>query len=95
MSESLEPKLREAALTVLRRYGTSDEDLQVEEAEEGKPSYTEYRGHRIKITVNATSAQFLVKGGRWSGDRADYPSAGSFIADFEAMLSKAMSGNWR
>lgn len=95
MSGSLGPRLRESTLTVLRRYGVSDADLQVEDAEEGKPFHVQFSGHRLKITLTASSVAFSVKGGRWSGDRADYPSAGSFTADFEEKLAKAVSGQWR
>lgn len=89
------PKLRDSALLILRRYGTSDEELLVEESEPGKPPYCELRGHRVKVHVDDFSATFLVKGGRWAGSRQDYPSAGAFVADFEENLAKAMSGSWR
>lgn len=92
--ESLEPKLREAALVVLRRYGCSEEELELEVNKPGFPAYCEMRAYRIKIHVDDGSANFLVRGGRWSGQRSAYPSTGSFIADFEAQLGRAMTG-WR
>jgi hypothetical protein len=94
VKESLEPRLRASAFVVLRRHGTSDDDLRLDLNEPGKPTLCEILGHRIKISLNDTSAAFLVRGGRWSGRVQDYPSAGSFIADFEAMLERAMTG-WR
>jgi hypothetical protein len=95
MTADLQPKLRESALMALQRYGTGEDELQIETNEPGKTPYCEMSAHRIKIQLNATSATFLVKGGRWSGDSRNYPSAGSFIADFEEHLIKALSGNWR
>ena len=95
MSEPLEAKLRESALTVLRRYGVSEEELQADASKPGAPPYYEWRGHRIKVHVDASSATFLVKGGRWTARREDFPSAGSFLAEFETQLARAISGEWR
>lgn len=91
----LQPRLREAALMILLRHGTGEDELRVESSEPGKPPYLELNAYRIKIHLNPTSATFLVKGGRWSGDRKDYPSAGAFIAEFEEKLNRALSGRWR
>lgn len=90
--ERLEPKLRESALFVLRRHHVSQDDLQLEENEPGKPASCLIKGHRVRIHLDDRSAAFQVKAGRWSGARPDYPTAGAFIADFERELDEALSG---
>jgi hypothetical protein len=89
---SLQPRLRESALMILLRHGTGEHELAFEVNEPGQPEYLELAAHRIKIQLNASSAAFLVKGGRWSGDRRDYPSAGAFVAEFEDRLNRALAG---
>ena len=85
-AELLESRLRAAALMVLRDHGVGADDLVVESGKRG----ASISGHRIRIHVDDSSATLLVRAGRWSGRRVDFPSAGGFIAAFEAALSGAL-----
>lgn len=91
-SESLEPRLRETALIVLRRHDIGEGDLQLEKNEPHEPTSCLIRGHRVRVHVDEQSAALRVRTGRWSGRRADYPTAGAFIAAFEEALHGALSG---
>lgn len=91
-TERLEPKLRDAALMVLRSHGVAEDELQVEGNEPGKPASCLIRGHRVRIHVDDRSATFHVRSGRWSGARPDFVSTGAFIAAFEEALGDALSG---
>lgn len=91
-TERLEPRLRETALIVLRRHHIGDGDLQLEQNEPHDPPSCLIRGHRVRVHVDEGSAAFRVRSGRWSGRRADYPTAGAFIAAFEEELNGALSG---
>jgi len=91
----LQTKLRESALVVLRRHGVSEEELQFHGPKPGAPAFCEISGHRIRIHLDEERATFHARGGRWSAGRADYPSTGSFVADFEEQLDRALSGRWR
>lgn len=90
--EKLEPRLREAALIVLRRHHIGDSDLQLEANEPHEPTFSLIKGHRVRVEVNDDSASFRVMAGRWSGRRADYPTTGAFLAAFEEALSAALAG---
>ncbi len=90
--EGLEPRLREAALIVLRRHHLGEGDLRLEENEPHEPPSCLIRGHRVRVEVNDDSVAFRVLSGRWSGRRADYPTAGAFIAAFEEALQDALLG---
>ena len=92
MTEPLEPKLRDAALLVLRTHGVAEDELQLEANEPGKPASCLIRGHRVRIHVDDVSATFAVFAGRWRGARTDYPTAGAFIAAFEDALNSALAG---
>lgn len=89
---SLEPRLREAALVVLRRHGIDEADLQLESNEPHQPPSCLIRGHRVRVEVDDGSVTFRVMAGRWSGRRADYPTAGAFVAAFEEAMNGALSG---
>lgn len=89
---SLEPRLRESALIVLRRHHVAEDELQLEMNEPGRPVYCEIRGHRVRIHVDDLSASFAVRTGRWSGARKDFPTTGAFIAAFEEALNQALTG---
>ena len=90
--EKLEPRLRETALIVLRRYHIGDDDVQFEENEPHQPTLTLIKGHRVRVEVNDDSVSFRVMAGRWSGRRSDYPTPGAFVAAFEEALNGALSG---
>lgn len=90
--ERLEPRLRETALIVLRRHHIGQDDLQLEENEPHEPPSCLIRGHRVNVHVDDGSAAFRVRSGRWSGRRADFPTAGAFLAAFEEALHRALSG---
>jgi hypothetical protein len=90
--QSLEPRLRESALIVLRRHNMGEGDLQLEINEPHEPPSCLIRGHRVRVQLDGGSAVFRVRSGRWSGQRADYPTAGAFVAAFEEALSGALSG---
>jgi hypothetical protein len=90
--ERLEPRLRETALIILRRYHIGDDDLQLEANEPHQPTSCLIKGHRVRIEVDDDSVAFRVMAGRWSGRRADYPTTGAFIAAFEEALNGALSG---
>jgi hypothetical protein len=90
--ERLEPRLREAALVTLRRHDIGEGDLQFEANEPHEPPSCLIRGHRVRVHVDGESAAFRVLSGRWSGRRADYPTAGAFVAAFEEALHGALSG---
>lgn len=93
---SLQPKLREAALTVLRHHGVAEDELTFEGPEKPtEPPFCLMRAHRIRVHVDDRSAAFEVRGGRWSGMRADYPSVGAFVAALEEELHRALSGERR
>ncbi len=91
-SERLESRLCESALIMLRRHDIGEGDLQLEQNEPHAPPSCLIRGHRVRVQVDESSAAFRVLAGRWSGRRADYPTAGSFIAAFEEALHGALSG---
>ena len=91
-SESLEPRLRETALIILRRHDIGEDDLQLEMNEPHEPPACLIRGHRVRVDVDGGSVAFRVLSGRWSGRRADYPTAGAFVAAFEEALHGALSG---
>jgi hypothetical protein len=90
--ERLEPRLREAALIVLRRHQIGEDDLQLEANEPHAPPSCLIRGHRVRVRVDGESAEFRVRSGQWSGRRADYPTAGAFVAAFEEALHGSLSG---
>lgn len=90
--ERLEPRLRETALIVLRRHDIGEGDLRLEANEPHEPPSCLIRGHRVRVEVNEDSVAFRVLSGRWSGRRADYPTAGAFLAAFEDALQGALSG---
>ncbi|MCR4295371.1 MAG: hypothetical protein NUW21_07530 [Elusimicrobia bacterium] len=90
--ERLEPRLRETALIVLRRHGIGEDDLRLEANEPHEPPSCLIRGHRVRVEVNDDSVAFRVLSGRWSGRRADHPTAGAFLAAFEEALNGALSG---
>lgn len=92
VTERLEPRLREAALVVLRRHHFGEDDLQLEMNEPRQPPSCLIRGHRIRIEVDDSSVAFRVLAGRWSGRRTDYPTTGAFVAAFEEALHGALSG---
>jgi hypothetical protein len=91
-AERLEPRLRETALIILRRHGIGEDDLQLEANEPHQPPSCLIRGHRVRVEVDDGSAAFRARAGRWSGRRADYPTAGAFVAAFEEALHGALSG---
>jgi hypothetical protein len=90
-TERIESRLRETALIILRRHHIGEDDLQFEENEPHEPPSCLIRGHRVHVHVDEGSAALRVRSGRWSGRRADYPTAGAFIADFEEALDGALS----
>lgn len=90
--ERLESRLRESALIILRRHDIGEGDLQLEVNEPHEPPSCLIKGHRVRVEVNGDSAAFRVMAGRWSGRRADYPTAGAFVAAFEEALQGALSG---
>lgn len=90
--ERLESRLRETALILLRRHHIGESDLQFEANEPHEAPSCLIRGHRVRVEVNDDSAAFRVMSGRWSGRRADYPTAGAFVAAFEEALHGALSG---
>jgi hypothetical protein len=87
-------RLRESALTVLRRHHVAEDELTFETPKED-PSACVIKGHRIRIHVDERRADFSVRQGRWSGARQDYPSSGSFVSAFEDALDRAISDRWR
>ena len=91
-AERLEPRLRETALIILRRYNIGEDDLQFETNEPHEASFCLIRGHRVRVEVNDDSVAFRVLSGRWSGRRGDFPTVGAFIAAFEEALNGALSG---
>ncbi len=91
-SERLEPRLRETALIVLRSHDIGEDDLQLEKNEPHESPSCLIQGHRVRVHVDEGSAAFRVRSGRWSGRRADYPTAGAFVAAFEEALHGALSG---
>lgn len=90
--ERLEPRLRETALIVLRRHHIGEDDLQISKNEPREPASCLIRGHRVRVEVDDGSVAFRVMSGRWSGRRADYPTAGAFVAAFEEELNGALTG---
>ena len=90
--ERLEPRLRETALVILRRHHIGEDDLQLEANEPHQPPSCLIRGHRVRVEIDDGSVSFRVMSGRWSGRRADYPTAGAFLAAFEDALNGALSG---
>lgn len=90
--ERLEPRLRETALIVLRRHDIGEGDLQVDANEPHDPPSCLIRGHRVRVEINDESVAFRVRSGRWSGRRADHPTAGAFVAAFEDALKGALAG---
>jgi hypothetical protein len=90
--ERLEPRLRETAFIVLRRHAIGEDDVQVEKNEPHEPPSSLIRGHRVRVHVDDGSAALRVRSGRWSGRRADYPTAGAFVAAFEEALHSALAG---
>lgn len=92
IAERLEPRLREAALMMLRRHGLGESDLQLELNEPHEPPACVIRGHRVRVETTDDSVAFRVLAGRWSGRRADYPTAGAFVAAFEEALQGALAG---
>ncbi len=91
-AERLEPRLRETALIVLRRHSIGEDDVQLEANEPHEPPSCLILGHRVRVQVDDGSVAFRVRAGRWSGRRADYPTAGAFVAAFEEALDGALSG---
>lgn len=91
-NERLEPRLRETALIVLRRHGIGEGDLQLEANEPHEAPSCLIRGHRVRVEITEDSVAFRVLSGRWSGRRADHPTAGAFLAAFEEELQGALSG---
>lgn len=92
MTSSLLDRLRETALIALRRHHIGEEELRFEENEPGDPPSCLIRGHRVHVHVDEGSASLRVRAGRWSGRRADHPTAGAFLAAFEDALHSALSG---
>ena len=90
--ERLESRLRETALIILRRHAIGEDDLQLERNEPHEPASCLISGHRVRVHVDEESAAFRVRSGRWSGRRADYPTAGAFVAAFEEALHGSLSG---
>lgn len=90
--ERLEPRLRETALIILRRHDIGEDDLKLEKNEPHEPPSCLISGHRVRVHVDEGSVAFRVRSGRWSGRRADYPTAGSFVAAFEEALDGALTG---
>lgn len=90
--ERLEPRLRETALIVLRRHDIGEDDLQLEANEPHEAPSCLIRGHRVRVQVDDGSVAFRVRSGRWSGRRADFPTAGAFVAAFEEALHGALTG---
>jgi hypothetical protein len=90
--ERLEPRLRETALIILRRHHIGEDDLKLEKNEPHAPPSCLISGHRVRVEVDDGSVAFRVMSGRWSGRRADYPTAGAFLAAFEDALHGALSG---
>ena len=90
--ERLEARLLETALIILRRHEIGEDDLRLETNEPHEPPSCLIRGHRVNVHVDEGSAAFRVRSGRWSGRRADYPTAGAFVAAFEEALQAALSG---
>ena len=90
-TEALEPRLRESALMVLRRHGIAEDELRIEGNEPGRPAFCLIRGHRVRVHVDDRSAALNVRTGRWSAARPDFPTAGAFIAAFEAALHEALT----
>jgi hypothetical protein len=90
--ERLEPRLRETALIVLRRHAIGEDDVQLEPNEPHEPPSCLIRGHRVRVEVYDDAAVLRVRSGKWSGRRADYPTAGAFVAAFEEALHGALSG---
>jgi hypothetical protein len=91
-SERLEPRLRETALIILRRHHIGEDDVRLEVNEPHEPPSCLIRGHRVNVHVDDGSAALRVHSGRWSGRRADYPTAGAFVAAFEEALDGALTG---
>lgn len=91
-ADRLEPRLRETALIVLRRHHIGDDDVRLEPNEPHEAPFCLISGHRVRVEVNDDSAAFRVMSGRWSGRRADYPTAGAFLAAFEEALDGALKG---
>ncbi|MBI5201759.1 MAG: hypothetical protein HY925_09260 [Elusimicrobia bacterium] len=90
--ERLEPRLRASALMVLRDHGVGADDLVVDLGKPRSAPASLITGHRIRIQLDDRSATFRVLAGRWSGLRADYPTAGAFVAALEKELGSALSG---
>ena len=89
--ERLLLRLKESARIVLRRHHIGDDDLRFEENEPHEPPSELIRGHRVYMQLDERSASFRVHAGRWSGRRADFPTAGAFIAGFEQALETALA----
>jgi len=89
--ERLESRLRETALIILRRHHFGEDDLQLEKNEPHEPASCLIKGHRVRVEIDDGSVAFRVMSGRWSGRRADYPTAGAFVAAFEEELNGALS----
>lgn len=94
-SERLKSRLRASALTVLLRHGVQEDELRVDESAPEAPAHCELSAHRIRIHLTDRSASFQARGGRWSGERKDYPSDGALVATFEEELHRALSGRSR
>ena len=92
-TESLESRLRETALIILRRHHIGEDDLQLETNEPHESPSCLIKGHRVRVEVDDSSAAFRVHTGRWSGRRIDYPTSGAFVAAFEEALNGALSGS--
>jgi len=89
--ERLEPRLCETALIVLRRHHIGEDDLRLSKNEPHEPPSCLISGHRVRVEIDDGSVAFRVMSGRWSGRRADYPTAGAFVAAFEEELNGALS----
>jgi len=91
-AERLESRLRETALIILRRHRIGDDDVRIAMNEPHEAPSSLISGHRVRVELNDESVAFRVHAGRWSGRRADYPTAGSFVAAFEEALEGALAG---
>lgn len=92
MPDALLSRLRETALVVLRQHRIAEDELRLEDNEPGDPPSCLIRGHRVYVHVDESAASFRVHAGRWSGRRADHPTAGAFLSAFEDALHCALSG---
>lgn len=90
-TDRLEPRLRASALTVLRRHGIAEDELELVKNEPGEPASCLIKGYRVRIEVDDGSAVFAVRAGRWRGARGDYPTTGAFVDAFENALHAALA----